>query len=83
MEFRLGQSKAIVAIACKLVVAVWHISTNEEADLHADERSMAASFINLAYKMGTKNLPEGTTAKLLARQELDQLKIGVGLKTIP
>jgi transposase len=83
LEPRLGRSKAIVAIARKLLVAVWHILTNEEADRHADERSVAASFINLAYKMGTKNLPKGTTAKGFARQQLDRLKIGAGLKTVP
>ncbi len=44
---------------------------------------MAASFINLACKMGTKNLPKGITAKVFARQQMDRLKIGVGLKTIP
>ena len=64
----MGRSKAIVAIARKLLVAVWHILTNEVADRHADERSVAASFINLAYKMGRKNLPGGISAKAFARQ---------------
>ena len=83
METRLGRSKAIVAIARKLLVAVWHILTKEEVDRHADEKSVAASFINLAYKMGIKNLQNGINAKIFARQQLDRLKIGVRLKTIP
>lgn len=83
LEAHLGRSKAIVAIARKLLVAVWHILTDEAADRHADERSVAASFINLAYKMGVKNLPDGINAKTFARQQLDRLQIGAGLKTIP
>ena len=83
LEVRLGRSKAIVAIARKLLVAVWHILTNEESDRHADERSVAASFINLAYRMGTKNLPEGVSAKAFTRQQLDRLKIGTKLTTVP
>ena len=83
LEVRLGRSKAIVAIARKLLVAVWHILTYEAADCHADERSVAASFINLAYKMGTKNLPGGISAKAFARQQLDRLKIGAGITVVP
>jgi hypothetical protein len=65
LEVRLGRSKAIVAIARKLLVAVWHILTFEAVDRHADKRSVAASFINLAYKMGVKNLPNGTAPRPL------------------
>jgi transposase len=83
LEVRLGRSKAIVAIARKLLVAVWHILTYEAADRRADERSVAASFINLAYKMGTKNLPPGISAKAFARQQLDRLKIGAGITAVP
>jgi transposase len=66
LEVRLGRSKAIVAIARKLLVAVWHILTYGEADRHADERKVAASFINLAHTMSTKNLPEGISAKVFS-----------------
>jgi hypothetical protein len=44
---------------------------------------VAASFINLAYKMGTKNLPPGISAKAFARQQLDRLKIGAGITVVP
>ena len=82
LEFRLGRSKAIVAIARKLLVAVWHILTDEVADSHADEKSVAASFINFAYKVGIKNLTEGKTVKIFTRQQLDRLGIGLELKAI-
>jgi transposase len=83
LEVRLGRSKAIVAIARKLLVAVWHILTYEAVDCHADEKSVAASFINLAYKIGTKNLPPGISAKAFTRQQLDRLKIGAGITAVP
>ncbi|HLA98808.1 MAG TPA: IS110 family transposase [Anaerolineales bacterium] len=83
LEAHLGRSKAIVAIARRLLVAVWHILTRQEKDRHADERSVAASFINLAYKMGTKNLPNGINAKTFARQQMDRLKIGAGMTAVP
>jgi transposase len=82
LEPRLGRSKAIVAIARKLLVAVWHILTDEVADTHADEKSVAASFINFAYKVGIKNLTEGKTVKVFTRQQLDRLGIGMELKAI-
>jgi transposase len=83
LEVRLGRSKAIVAIARKLLVAVWHILTFEAVDRHADERSVAASFINLAYKIGIKNLPNGISAKTFARQQMDRLEIGAGMTAVP
>jgi transposase len=82
LEVRLGRSKAIVAIARKLLVAVWHILAKGEKERHADEQSVAASFINLAYRMGTKNLPDGINVRVFTRQQLDRLKISAGLKTI-
>jgi hypothetical protein len=75
--------KVIVAIARRLLVCVWHILTNEEADCHADERSVAASFFKLAYEMRVKNLPGGQSAKEYTRRQLDRLGIGRDLKTIP
>jgi len=62
---RLGRSKAIVAIARRLLVAVWHILTNESADRHADETSVAASMFKLAYEIKVSNLPKGTSARPL------------------
>jgi len=36
LEFRLGRSKAIVAIARHLLIAAWHILKKETLDRHAD-----------------------------------------------
>jgi len=51
-------------------------------DLFPDEKSVAASFINLAYKMGVKNLPKGMNAKSFTRRQLDRLHIGISLKSV-
>jgi transposase len=40
----LGRSKAIVAIARKLLVAVWHVLSEEVADRFADPRDVASSW---------------------------------------
>jgi hypothetical protein len=83
LEPRLGRSKTIVAIARKLLVAVWHILTQEVADRHADQTSIAASFFKLAYEIGVKNLPKGKSAKAFTRQQLDRLGIGAELNIVP
>ena len=83
LEPRLGRSKAIVAVARRLLVAVWHILRKEEADRHADEQSVAASLFKLAYELRVKNLPDGQSAKQFARSQLDRLGIGQNLKVIP
>ncbi len=83
LEYRLGRSKAIVAIARRLLVAVWHILTNEFADRHADETSVAASMFKLAYEIKVSNLPKGTSARAFTRQQLDRLGIGQDLQVLP
>lgn len=83
MEPHLGRSKAIVAIARKLLVAVWHILTKEVADRHADQTRIAASFFKLAYEIGVKNLPEGKSAIGFTRQQMDRLGIGAELQILP
>ena len=83
LEFRLGRSKAIVAIARRLLVAVWHILKNEAADRHADATSVAASMFKLAYEIKVSNLPSGLSARAFTRQQLDRLGIGRELNVLP
>jgi transposase len=82
LEPRLGRSKAIVAIARKLLMAVWHILYKEIADKHAEARDVACSFFAHAYKVKVKNLG-GLSAKDWTRRELDRLGIGRDLQEIP
>jgi hypothetical protein len=83
MVVRLGRSKAIVAIARKLLVAVWHVLSDEEVDCHADARQVACAFFAYAYKVGVKNLPDKQSALEYTRAQLDRLGIGAELSEIP
>jgi transposase len=79
LEPHLGRSKAIVAIARKLLVAVWHVLTEQGVDRFADPRAVACSFLSHAYKVGVKNLPDGQSALVFTRNQLDRLGIGKSL----
>jgi transposase len=83
LEPRLGRSKAVVAIARRLLVVVWHVLSKATADRHADARDVACSFFAHAYKVGVRNLPGGLSAKAFTRQQLDRLGIGWQLQVIP
>jgi transposase len=82
LELHLGRSKAIVAIARKLLVAVWHILTDQVTDRFADPQNVARSFISHAYKLGRKNRPEGQSALTFTREQMDRLGIGIDLQEI-
>ena len=79
---RIGRNKAIVAIARKLLEAVWHILTKREADRFADPRRVALTLYNLGYKLGTANLPEKNVRQFV-RNRLDDLGIGADLEHFP
>jgi transposase len=79
---RLGRNKAIVAIARKLLVAVWHILTRKEVDRFADERRVAKTLYALGFKIGTANLPEKNVRQYV-RNRLDDLGIGADLERFP
>jgi hypothetical protein len=73
---RIGRPKALVAVARKLLVAVWYVLTHEEADRFASEQQIAASFFALAYKMGVQHLSEGQSTRQFTRQQLNRLGVG-------
>ena len=78
----LGRSKAIVAIARKLLVAVWHVLHEEVADRNADPHAAAVSFLNYAYRLGVKKHLKGKSALAFTREQLDRLEIGQELETV-
>jgi transposase len=80
---RKGRSKAIVAIARMLLVAVWHILTKSEADRYADPQQVATSLFTLAHRVRVYNLPAGQSALQFTRSQLDRLKIGQEVTRIP
>ena len=83
LEPHLGRSKAVVAIARKLLVAVWHVLSEKTADRFADTGGVARSFFAHAYKVGVRNLPKGQSAVAFTREQLDRLGIGKDLQEIP
>ena len=81
-EPHLGRSKTIVAIARKLLVAVWHVLNKQVADRFADPQNVAHSFLNHAYRVRIKNLPKRQSALAFTREQLDRLGIGRDLGEI-
>jgi len=83
LEPRLGRNKAIVAIARKLLVAVWHVLTYHIADKHAQPERVARKLMQVAYSLGKHNRPVGQSAGALVRAQLDCLHIARNLQAIP
>jgi transposase len=82
LEPHLGRSKAVVAIARKLLVAVWHVLSEQVVDRFADPTNVACSLFAHAYQVGVRNLPERQSALAFTREQLDRLGIGQDLKEI-
>ena len=83
LEYRLGRSRAVVAIARKLLITVWHVLMEEIVDRHHDSRDIACSLFKLAYDVKVRNLPDKQSAIRFTRNQLDRLGIGADLKEIP
>jgi len=83
LEYRLGRSRAIVTIARKLLITVWHVLHAQVADKHNDPRDVACSLFKLAYAVKVRNLPNKQSAIQFTRNQLDRLGIGADLETIP
>lgn len=85
LEPRLGRNKAVVAIARKLLVAVWHVLTERTADRHSPAEQVARKFMQHAYRLGKAHRPQGPQgqkATQYVRQQLDRLGIGMELTSI-
>jgi transposase len=78
---RLGRHKAIVAIARKLLVVVWHVLAEQVADREAVPEKVAAKFLEWSWKVGRANRRGLTTAAFIRRQLL-RVHIGDSLTTV-
>jgi transposase len=67
-------NQAIVVIARKLLVAVWHVLTKEETDLHANEEDLAYKMLVLAWDLD-ETVRMGLTYKQFAKYAL--MKLGI------
>jgi len=82
LEPRLGRNKAIVAIARKLLVAVWHVLTEQRADRFADPARVARKVLNYTYQIGQANRRPGLSTAADVREQLDRLHLGADLESI-
>ena len=81
LQPRLGYNKAIVAIARKLLITVWHVLQGK-ADKYAEPKAVAQKMLKFAYSVGKANRA-GKTAAQFARERLDKLNTGEDLVSIP
>ncbi len=79
---RLGRTKALVAVARKLLVVVWHVLAKQEADRFAQPEQVARFLTSYAYRLGRTYRPAGQTAPQYVRAQLDRLGIGEQLTTV-
>ena len=78
---RIGRLKAIVAIARKLLVVVWHVLTEQVADREAMSAQVAGKFLEWSWKIGRTNRAGVSTADFI-RRELQRLQIGADLTSV-
>ena len=79
---RIGRQKAIVAIARKLLVIIWHVLTAKVADRRAEPQQVARYFIRWGRQLRVKTTL-GIKASEFARQQLDRLQLGQELERVP
>jgi len=68
------ESQAIVVVARKLLVAVWHVLSKEETDVHASEEELAYKMLLLSWSL-SEDVRQGLTYKQFAKYAL--MKLGV------
>ena len=76
LEPRLGRNRAIVAIARRMLVAIWHILTKHIADHHVPADRLAAKLLRYAQRLGRAHRPQGQTIAAYVRDQLDRLGVG-------
>jgi len=76
LEPRRGRNKAIVAIARKMLVAVWFLLHERVAEKHLDLERVARKYYEFAYTVGKANWGECKTSVEFIRHQLDQAGIG-------
>jgi hypothetical protein len=67
-------NQAIVVIARKLLVAVWHVLTKDETDVHVSEEDLAYKMLVLAWDLD-EDVRMGLTYKQFAKYAL--IKLGI------
>jgi len=68
------KNQAIVVIARKMLVAIWHVLSKEETDEHASEEDLAYKMLLLSWSLN-ENIRKGLSYKQFAKYAL--MKLGV------
>ena len=76
LEPRLGRNKAIVAIARKMLVVVWHLLTEHAVERKLDLERLARKFYEFAYIVGKVNWSGCKSAAEFIRMLMDQAGVG-------
>lgn len=79
LAHRLGRQKAIVAIARKLLVVVWHVLTEHQVDRHGEVEMVARKFMNWGTQQRTATR-QGLSRAAFVRQQLDHIGLGARLE---
>jgi transposase len=82
LKDRIGDKKAIVAVARKILVSIWHILTKRQHDIHATDDKVAYKLLLYSWQLGTQHRPDAYSAPLLTRYLLNQLDLGHNLEAI-
>jgi transposase len=78
---RIGDHKAVVAIARKLLIAIWHVLMAKSADRRADAEQVAFKLMVWAWKL-TDEQRGGLTSRQFIRAHLIRLGLGDDLTHI-
>jgi transposase len=79
---RLGKGKAIVAMARRLLVTIWHVLTERVADRHGELVAVAQKLMRWATHRHTATR-QGVSRGQLVRRQLDRLGLGSELEHVP
>jgi len=71
---RMPENVAIVAIARKLLVVIWHVLTEQVADKHADQERVAAKLMRWSWGL-TQEQRGGLSSRLFVRRQLMRLRL--------
>ena len=81
LEKRMHRNQAIVAVARRMLVSIWHILTKRETYVHFDEEDIAYKMLIWAWAMD-KRSRKGMTPQQFAKYGLLRLGIGQDLERI-
>jgi hypothetical protein len=80
LKASIGRQKAIVAVARKLLVVMWHVLTKRVPDYHAEAQAVARSLMKWAsaHRLATS---AGLSRSAFVWRELDRLGLGSQLES--